>query len=76
MEANNNDFVVLKTIDEEVLFKQLKKPTKGEDLFQFVSLNPHHAPLFLRADQIYKISPVHSVIRPLKEKLRALTVHV
>lgn len=69
----HNDVVILKTTEEEVMCKIMKHPRKAE-LFEFHSYNPHYPPMFLRPDQIYKVSPVHSVIRPLKEKLRAMAV--
>jgi hypothetical protein len=75
MTALINDLVIVKTTEEEVFFKKLKKPARGpDDLLQFLSFNPHHPPLHLRLDQIYRISVVHSVIRPLKERVRAMTV--
>lgn len=71
MEPMNNDLVILRTTDDEVLFKKFKHPKRGEE-FQFLSFNPHHPALNLRPDQIFKVSVVHSVIRPLKEKWRAM----
>lgn len=75
LEPRNNDMVIVRTVEDEVLFKQYKhpKPNQG-DTFQFLSLNPNHAPLYLRPDQIFKVSVVHSVIKPLREKVRAMTV--
>lgn len=73
MQAINNDLVIVKTIEEEVFFKKLKNPARGET-FQFHSFNPHHPPLHFRPEQIYRISVVHSVIRPLKERVKAMTV--
>lgn len=75
MEPMHNDLVIVKTTEEEVLFKKFKHPRKANsEEFQFLSFNPHHPALTLRPDQIFKISVVHSVIRPLKEKVRAMTV--
>lgn len=75
LEPRNNDLVVVRTVDDEVLFKQFKHPKRGAgEQFQFVSFNPHHPPLYLRPDQIFKVSVVHSVIRPLREKVQAMTV--
>lgn len=73
MEPMNNDLVIVRTTDDEVLFKKFKHPKRGEE-FQFLSYNPHHPALTLRPDQIFRVSVVHSVIRPLKEKVRAMTV--
>jgi phage repressor protein C with HTH and peptisase S24 domain len=73
LEPTNNDLVVLKTTDDEVLFKKYKHPRRDE-LFEFHSYNPHHPPLFLTPDKIYRVSVVHSVIRPLKERLRAMAI--
>lgn len=73
LEAMNNDLVIVKTVEEEVFFKKLKK-RPGSEALQFHSFNPHHPPLHLRIDEIYRVSVVHSVIRPLKERLRAMTV--
>jgi phage repressor protein C with HTH and peptisase S24 domain len=73
MEPMNNDLVIVKTVEEEVFFKKLKKPARGE-IFQFHSFNPHHPPLHLTPEQIYRVSVVHSVIRPLKERVRAMAV--
>jgi phage repressor protein C with HTH and peptisase S24 domain len=71
----NNDLVVVRTTDDEVLFKKFKHPKKGnEEGFQFQSFNPHHPLIILRPDQIYRISVVDCVIRPLKRRLRAMTV--
>jgi phage repressor protein C with HTH and peptisase S24 domain len=73
MEPINNDLVIVKTTEEEVFFKKLKTPGRS-DVFQFHSFNPNHPPLHLRPDQIYRVSVVHSVLRPLKERVRAMTV--
>jgi phage repressor protein C with HTH and peptisase S24 domain len=72
-EPMNNDLVIVKTVDGEVNFKKLKIPIKGE-IFQFHSFNPNHPPIHLAAEQIHRISVVHSVIRPLKEHVKAMTV--
>lgn len=69
----HNDVVIVKTTDEEVMCKIMKHPRKGEAV-EFHSYNPHYPPIFLRPDQIYRISPVHSVIRPLKQRLKAMAV--
>lgn len=76
MEAMNNDLVIVKTTDEEVFFKKLRKPRTEKDgeHFQFLSFNPHHPALLLRPDQIHRVSVVHSVIRPLKERVKAMAV--
>lgn len=74
-EPMNNDLVVVRTTEDEVLFKKFKHPKKaGSEEFQFQSFNPHHPAITLRPDQIYKISVVDCVIRPLKRRLRAMTV--
>jgi phage repressor protein C with HTH and peptisase S24 domain len=73
MEPMNNDLVIVKTAEEEVFFKKLKK-RPGSEALQFHSFNPHHPPIHLRIDEIYRVSVVHSVIRPLKERVRAMTV--
>lgn len=70
---NNNDLVIVKTIEEEVFFKEYRIPRKG-DLLQFVSLNAKYPPLYFRPDQLYRISVVHSIIKPLKAKWKAMTV--
>lgn len=73
MEPINNDLVIVKTTEGEVFFKQYKHPRRAEE-FQFLSLNPKYPPLYFRPDQLYRVSVVHSVIKPLKEKVRAMTV--
>lgn len=71
----NNDLVVVRTTEDEVLFKKFKHPKKpGGEEFQFQSFNPHHPLIVLRPDQIFRISVVDCVIRPLKRRLRAMTV--
>lgn len=70
----HNDVVIVKTTDDEVMCKIMRHPRKGESV-EFHSYNPHYPPIFLRPDQIYRVSPVHSVIRPLKERLKAMAVN-
>lgn len=69
----HNDVVIVKTTEDQVMCKIMRQPRKGE-MFEFHSYNPHHPPIFLRPDQIYRVSAVHSMIRPFKEKLRAMAV--
>lgn len=75
MEPRPGDLVIVKTTEGQVFFKEYRKPRNvPEDVFQFVSLNAKHPPVYLRADEIFRVSVVHSVIKPLKEKVRAMTV--
>lgn len=69
----HNDVVIVKTTEDEVMCKIMKHPRKAE-AFEFHSYNPHYPPIFLRPDQIYRVSAVHSVIRPLKERIKAMAV--
>jgi SOS-response transcriptional repressor LexA len=71
----NNDLVIVKTLKGEVFFKVLKHPGRGDgEVLQFHSYNPRHPPIHLRPDQIFRVSVVDLVIKPLKRKLRAMTV--
>jgi hypothetical protein len=43
-------------------------------LDEFDSPSAHHTSLFFRPDEIYRVGTVHGVIKPLKKKVRAMTV--
>lgn len=73
LEARSNDLVIVKTEDGKVFFKKMRQPSKGPHL-QFLSYNTQHEPIYLLPQEIHKISVVHSVIRPLRERVRAMAI--
>lgn len=73
LEWINNDLVIVKTHEGKVAFKKIKEKP-GSKILQFESFNSNHMPIHLRRDEIFKISVVDCVIRPLKRRLRAMTV--
>lgn len=61
-EARNGDLVLVKTKEDEVLFKKL---VKRGDIIQLVSFNPDYYAREFKPKDLRLIHPIHSVIRPL-----------
>lgn len=64
-EAKQGDLVVVKTKEDEVLFKKFEKIGSN---FRLSSFNPKYPPLYYAPKEIRFAHPVHSVIKPLKGK--------
>ncbi len=67
LEARPLDLVMVRTTDEEVLFKRYLGEKKG--LLRFESFNPNYPVKEFKRSEIDKIHVVHSVIRFLKDKV-------
>lgn len=64
--ANSKDLVVVKTMEDEIYFKQLHIPRDGDDII-LISFNINHPPMFFGKKQLRWIQAVHSVIRTFKK---------
>lgn len=67
LQVNANDLVVFKDDRDEPYFKKYLGLKKGRH--HFASLNPNFELKVLEPEEVQRMHPVHSVIRPLKGKI-------